>query len=627
MRRIAVALSASVLSGAGASSGGSVECPCVVNGSSAFEELTAGLTALGIDVNYGLNGCQAYDANFSLFGCESNEGLHCLSPWCWVDMSQCPLDAAQCAAEGGVEGSRTSPHCRTRPYTQSPSLQGINVSAFYSYETCGSVNSYSATRLFDQVGGKTILAAATPFSPWLLTKTNSLGQEVFAGPLYDFFVSALRLIEPQPNLQILPGWATQQSRAVFPASSYTACVHDVAVGNFDVCIADLWLTPARHQLTTFSPALRQDYFYLVVPARLEEVTWWSRLLRPFLPFTVSGWAGVGFFLCGMSVLLFLAQHYEEGCPRPNCRSGWRTGLAELGRSFFNVWHDFLLGQSTVEVETRSNAQKFFSLGFSFFVLVTLASYTASLASMLVVQRKAVGTIGSMDDAIAQQVPVCVAGALMETFTQMYPRARIVDSVAIELTPRALHAGKCGAMILSQDVINLLQSGDIQRQDCAAVQSGEITEDEGRCQTDHLGNDRDDCTFLQVGNLLWSVPIALPLSERVAHSLSWALTFGLARGLWQEALMLNANAFPKSQCEEEVERSEMDGLDFSDLGGTIVLSAIIVGLGLLCCLGQRVGASRQKTCDGDIEKMDPPEEVVFQRVCVPKISHPEGTSLS
>ena len=31
---------------------------------------------------------------------------------------------------------------------------------------------------------------------------------------------------------------------------------------------------------------------------------------------------------------------------------------------------------------RSNAQKFFSLGFSFFVLVTLASYTASLASML-----------------------------------------------------------------------------------------------------------------------------------------------------------------------------------------------------------------------------------------------------
>ena len=72
---------------------------------------------------------------------------------------------------------------------------------------------------------------------------------------------------------------------------------------------------------------------------------------------------------------------------------------------------------------------------------------------------------------------------------------------------------------------------------------------------------------------------------------------------------------------------MDGLDFSDLGGTIVLSAIIVGLGLLCCLGQRVGASRQKTCDGDIEKMDPPEEVVFQRVCVPKISHPEGTSLS
>ena len=42
-------------------------------------------------------------------------------------------------------------------------------------------------------------------------------------------------------------------------------MHDVAVGNFDICLADLWITPERNQLVTFLPALRNDHFYLVVP--------------------------------------------------------------------------------------------------------------------------------------------------------------------------------------------------------------------------------------------------------------------------------------------------------------------------------------------------------------------------
>ena len=83
--------------------------------------------------------------------------------------------------------------------------------------------------------------------------------------MYDFLEETLDAFDPNPGINIIPGWATAESRLKYPESSYTACVHDVAVGNFDICLADLWITPERNQLVTFLPALRNDHFYLVVP--------------------------------------------------------------------------------------------------------------------------------------------------------------------------------------------------------------------------------------------------------------------------------------------------------------------------------------------------------------------------
>ena len=125
-------------------------------------------------------------------------------------------------------------------------------------------------------------------------KQGSVGQRgnvEYGGPSYDFLQSVLNLFDPPAQLNLLPGWATEQSRQRFSshlqlfgirffffrrlgsklgilrirsmnlaisscAGSYTACVHDVAVGNFDICIADLWLTPNRHRLAWFLPTIR-----------------------------------------------------------------------------------------------------------------------------------------------------------------------------------------------------------------------------------------------------------------------------------------------------------------------------------------------------------------------------------
>ncbi|CAE7767105.1 GLR3.2 [Symbiodinium necroappetens] len=560
------------------------ECPCINASSTLFTDLQTELVAQGLDASYGTTGCDAYDANSSSVGCESNAAPHCMNQWCYVDMTLCPVNKLLCLAEGGLEGSDASPHCRTRPHSRT--TMQTNMSLYYSYETCGYMNNYDLSALFSQLGGTAIKVAASAYGSWVILKQDALGQDVFGGALYDLFVESLVLIQPPPVMKLIPGWATQQSRAIFPSSSYTACVHDVGIGVFDVCVADLWLTPERQQLSTFSPTLRDDYFYLVVPTTLQDASFSERLLRPFLPFTLEAWAVLAAFLCGMSLLLYFLHYFEQGQGCPGPVRGF-SEVPELGKTCFNVWHDFLLGQSTVETE-RSPALKLLSLGFSFFVLVTLASYTASLASMLVTQKQAVSPISNIQDAIDLEVPICLVSQLVPTFTQVYPRAIFVNiGSGMEDGARNIYSGNCGAMILSQDLIDRLHAGLVQENDCADLAAGSITEEEAHCRTDSKGNPRNDCKFDRVGDILWAIPVAFPLSQRALRSLSYSLTTGLARGMLQDAIRANEFAFPAPNCDKALERSELGGLQAGDMVGTIMISVLILGVGVACCAAQAV----------------------------------------
>ncbi|CAE7313324.1 GLR3.4 [Symbiodinium sp. CCMP2592] len=557
---------------------GAPECPCISNSSAIYEQLRTVLVAGGFPPDYGATGCRAYAAGTSLDGCSGEDApAHCSNPWCYVDMSVCPVNEDLCHAAGAALGSDISPYCRTRPRDYTILL---NMSVYYSYETCGSVNLYDPTRHSKELGGNILRAVVAPYPPWVTQRNSSTGNVEYGGPSYDFFQSVLNLFDPPAQLNLLPGWATEQSLQRF-RSSYTACVHDVAVGNFDICIADLWLTPNRHRLAWFLPTIRQDLFYLVVPRKFDEVTLLSYLQRPFLPFTPDAWLGVFAFLCGLSAVLWIVRLCETPAKE---RQGCQWSLQELGNFLFNTWHDFLLGQSSHEVE-RGLAHKLFSLAFSFFILVTLASYTASLASMLVVQREASGEINSIDDAITAGVPICAPAVLTPTFSTLFGAATFVDCDAIANCARILHAGRCRAMIVSEDIISSLHAGLIQQADCDDVNAGRVSEEVGRCTTTETnpGNARNDCELLRVGDLLWSVPLSFPISDRLAHGMSWAVTQAITAGLFERAKdsELNKEAFPLSQCTVVEDRSEEDGLTLADLTGTIVISMFMVGFGLVC----------------------------------------------
>ncbi|CAE7502544.1 unnamed protein product [Symbiodinium sp. CCMP2592] len=587
-------------------SSGYPECPCITNSSAKFTQYENALIAGGIRPTYGITGCAAHDSNYSLFGCEQNQESFCQNPWCLVDMDLCPYNRQLCEDAGGTIGSDVSPHCRTRGRNPSSLL---NISDMhYSYETCDSVNDYDPQILVEPVVGRMIRAAADAWAPWIVKTTNSMNEEVWGGPSFDFLKASLdqAVFDPKPVLEVVPGWATQQSRDKYPESSYTACVHDVAIGNFDICIADLWLTPERNQLTTFLPAVRQDYFYLMVKTGSEgaaDLTLWQRLAKPFEPFTPGAWGAVVGFLCIMSVLLWLRQVCETGC-HGDAKTICKTNVVALLRSLFFVWHDFLLGQSSMDVESGP-VRQIFSLALAFFILITLASYTASLASVLVIQNTPSASINSIEDAINDGQTICAPTSLIQTFTGVYPQAVFVAGDIQTLPRMMLHAGQCDVMVLSQDVIDRVFAGKVREADCAAFHAGTMTQEEAQCWD---GDEQRDCSFLKVGDLLWSVPLSFPINDAMAHSLSWAFTYAITGGVMEDAKRSNSELFAESICAAEADEQDI-AMSFDDLSGVMFISFFIVGVGFVVMAARHFQRQRRKSVGDE----NPEEEMVAEVV--------------
>lgn len=552
---------------------GAFECPCLNSSSSAYAAISAAAVAQGLSSTYGLNGCAQYDVGNALFNCDgANPPDFCSNPWCYIDTDVCPKSDDLCIAAGGVPGSNDSPYCRSRDFSSSD----MTSEAWYSYATCGSINVYNVSGLTAGVTGHMLQIAVIPAEPWVTETISAVtGLKKYGGPSYEFFIESIGSIKLNtPAVNIADIFATPESRAKYPASSYTACVHDVAVGNWDICVADLWLTPERNQLAHFLPALRQDFFYLVVPREIEEVTFMTRLLTPFKPFAVDGWLGICAFLCGMASLLWLLHFIENGW------QGCDYTVAGWLRFQFAIWHDFLLGGGNIEVE-KGPVYKLLHLSFAFFILVTLASYTASLASLLVVQAEAKGTVGNIEEAIAQGYRICAPAALVDTFKTVFGDV-FVPHDDYMAGPRNFYAGNCEAMVLSQDLMDRVHAGLIKEKDCAEVANG-LSAEEGRCDSDHQGLARNDCNFIRAGDPVWNIPLSFPIAERLSHPVSWAFIRAKTSGVMEERIEANAGLFPSSICDVET-RTEEEGLTLGDLSGMIFISLFVAVVAVLCYAG-------------------------------------------
>ena len=472
---------------------------------------------------------------------------------------------------------------------------------------------------------------------------------------------------PEPEIEVVDVPAMPESLARFD-SIYTACVHDVAIGNVDLCVSDMWVLPDRALLVQFLPALRHDHFYLVVRKMARQVSLYDRLTTPFSPFTLRGWMTVLAYLTSVSTVLWLAllckmqgqydefleekvewanldmedafakledardelekarlernaeavakaesavkqaaldhakkQRHEEELEAGlkankklkllqwsnlcQCAS-LRQNLQLLASTWYDVWAH-LLGQDMIyEGDKVPGAFKMFSLAFAFFSIVTLATYTASLASILVAERELVGEISSIEDAIARQYTLCVPDVLRKSVENTYGELKIFACREIQLCPREMQVGNCQAMIVSEEVISRMHAGRIFEVDCK--------ENKTFCE-DSEGNPRNDCSLIAVGYVLTSVPIAFPASSRLVKSLSWASASQHAKGTMQSEMRAHSHEFPKSICDAPTQQRTL-ALGAEDLSGIVIISGFFSGLALLrfVCTQYYVHKEKQKS---------------------------------
>ena len=219
---------------------------------------------------------------------------------------------------------------------------------------------------------------------------------------FSFLNSSERALKSQRNVSI-PIWTptTDQSYWETPASTgpncskdeagrfvchsgYSNCVHDVAVGNFDLCIADLWITPGRSAIAQFLPPVRFDMFYLVQPAKPRtELDLIPIMGRPFKPFTLGAWVAIGIFMLLSALCFLVGLHFEDpkkqsnergnGTPPAPAHQNTTTSLAS--QKAHDLWDRMGCAKSFANSSTASC--KIVGFGFAWAMLVLSTTYTAT----------------------------------------------------------------------------------------------------------------------------------------------------------------------------------------------------------------------------------------------------------
>ena len=109
------------------------------------------------------------------------------------------------------------------------------------------------------------------------------------------------------------------------------------------------------------------------------------------------------------------------------------------------------------------------LGFGWFLLITMASYTANLAAILVEEKSNQGITG-IDDAIKQKLAICCVPQIQAELMSVHPEAKLKLLKSVNAIVRGLNKGECGVGIMTDLQSRRFFSGEYNERDCEAISS-------------------------------------------------------------------------------------------------------------------------------------------------------------
>jgi hypothetical protein len=433
---------------------GAFECPCA---SALPADVIQLYAAQGFPADYGLTSCKAHDENLknakaqAETGCTpgANHNSYCSFEWCYVDPGICDEDAKLCKDLGFKMGSYDSISCRARPKTKEDFLWLKNASAVYfSFQTCGNRDHYtnSTQSVTSAVAGRVITCVipSAPYAPWtypsgyapdsLFEKANPVWRG--NGGILVKLVNALAAKHDPPLVpRLLTGFGAKRSKSFYPDSSFTACVMDVAVGNIDLCIGNFWMTVERLAMgVDFVQPFGHDDFYVFAPIVEDSNvvdSFGEMLQRPWMPFSSSLWCCFFAFIVFASFVTFLTDTvFDVGdIFEPGREDGDFQNPTKIGR-YFRALQLNVLGYVTCGPQNNPSSVpgRLAAIGFGWFLLILMSSYTANLASILVAKTGGGNSITSIGDAITKKARICTVAPILLELQVLYPSALLKSYV-------------------------------------------------------------------------------------------------------------------------------------------------------------------------------------------------------
>ncbi|KAI4327858.1 hypothetical protein L6164_020270 [Bauhinia variegata] len=247
------------------------------------------------------------------------------------------------------------------------------------------------------------------------------GTDQFKGFCIDVFVSAVNLLPyAVPYKFVLSGDGDN-----IPGE----LVSQVTAGVFDAVVGDITITTERTKMVDFTQPYVESGLVVVAPIMKMESSAWS-FLRPFTPLM---WAVTAIFFLVVGAVIWILEHRLNddfrGPPK-------RQAITILWFSFSTMF--FAQRENTVSTLGRSVL-----IIWLFVVLIINSSYTASLTSILTVQRlaspiKGIESLINSKDPIGYQIGSFARNYLIEEVG--IDKSRLVPLKTPEETAKALKDG-------------------------------------------------------------------------------------------------------------------------------------------------------------------------------------------
>lgn len=231
-------------------------------------------------------------------------------------------------------------------------------------------------------------------------------------------------------------------------SGFTGCTREVGLKTFDACIGGLYLTPLRVAMATFTPTYLEDNnIYLVVREESANAMLLSKLFKTFAPFVPSLWLLIALACLAVG---FMMWWVGEVGPMPL----WSGMFFATGISIMRV------GNGGIE-KSKTRMGKIFLVGFGIFTMQVLATYTANLTSLLVLDSSGL-EVSSIEEAAAKDKRVCVPSMLLGSLNGAFPAYK---DIFVEITGtlegpiEGMDIGKCDAAVSYESMYARSQSGE------------------------------------------------------------------------------------------------------------------------------------------------------------------------